>query len=96
MAHNGGSKFGYFLAGMGIGAILAILFAPRSGEETREYLRERAEDVRDEAQRRARELRERAEGYAEKGKEFADRQRESVEAALEAGKHAYRVEKRKM
>lgn len=95
MADNGGSKFGYFLAGMGIGAVLALLFAPRSGEETREYIKEKYEDTRDQAKRRVRELRDRAEDYAEKGKEFVGRQRESLEAALDAGKSAYREEKRK-
>ena len=95
MAGNGGSKFGYFLAGLGIGAIVALLFAPRSGEETREYLRERADDLRDDTKRRLGELREKAGDYAEKGKEFVSRQRESLEAALEAGKEAYREEKRK-
>lgn len=96
MAENGGSKFGYFLAGVGIGAVLALLFAPRSGEETREYLRERAEDLRDEAKKRVRELKDRADEYADKGKEFVARQRESVEAALDAGKQAYREEKRRL
>jgi len=95
MADNGGSKFGYFLAGLGLGAVIALLFAPRSGEETREYIREKYEDTRDEARRRVRELRDRAEDYTEKGKEFVGRQRESLEAALEAGKSAYREEKRK-
>lgn len=95
MASNGGSRFGYFLAGMGIGAVVALLFAPRSGEETREYLRDRYGDAREDAKRRVRELRERAEEYRDKGKEFVGRQRESVEAAIEAGKQAYRDEKRK-
>jgi len=95
MAGNGGSKFGYFLAGLGIGAIVALLFAPRSGEETREYLRERYDDLRDDTKRRLGELREQAGEYAEKGKEFVSRQRESLESALEAGKQAYREEKRK-
>lgn len=96
MAENGGSKIGYFLAGMGIGALIALLFAPRSGEETRAYLRDRVEEGVDEAKRRSRELRERAGEYAEKGKEILERQRGSVEAALDAGKQAYREEKRKM
>ncbi len=95
MAGNGGSKFSYFLAGLGIGAVLALLFAPRSGEETREYLRERYDDLRDETKRRLGEVREQAGEYAEKGKEFVSRQRESLEAALDAGKQAYREEKRK-
>lgn len=95
MADNGGAKLGYFLAGMGIGAMLALLFAPRSGEETRQYLRERAEEGLDAAKRQVRELREHAADYAERGKEYVERQRESVQAALEAGKQAYREEKRK-
>jgi len=96
MAENGGSKFGYFLAGLGIGAAIALLLAPRSGEETREYLRERYDDARDLAQRKARELRERTGELVEKGKDFVDKQRESVEAAVDAGKQAYRDEKRRM
>lgn len=95
MAGNGGSKFGYFLVGIGIGAAIGLLFAPRSGEETREYIRERYEEGRDEAKRRVHDLRERAEDYTEKGKEFVGRQRESLEAAVQAGKQAYREEKRK-
>lgn len=96
MAENGGSKFGYFLAGLGIGAAIALLLAPRSGEETREYLRERYEDARDTASKKARELRERTGELVEKGKDFVERQRESVEAAVDAGKQAYRDEKRRM
>jgi len=38
MADNSGSKVSYFLVGLGIGALVGILFAPKSGEETREYL----------------------------------------------------------
>ena len=96
MAENGGSKLGYFLAGLGLGAVVALLFAPRSGEETRQYLRERAEEGVDDLKRRGRELKERAGEVVEKGKEYAERHRESVEAALEAGKTAYREEKRRM
>ena len=101
--NDAGAKFGYFLAGLGIGAIIGILFAPRSGEETREYLRERGEMGVDymkaqaaELQDRAERLRERAAALAEKGKDFAGRQRETVQAAIDAGKTAYREEKRKM
>jgi gas vesicle protein len=38
-----------FLAGLGIGIGLGILFAPMSGEETRENLTQRASDLADSA-----------------------------------------------
>ena len=39
-----GSRVGYFLIGLAAGAIGAILFAPCSGDETREYLSGKAQD----------------------------------------------------
>ena len=92
MGDNGGSKVSYFLAGLGIGALVGILFAPKSGEETREYLTSKADEGRDYAQRKARELRERAEDLIERSKEIMDRQKEGVAAVVEAGKDAYRRE----
>jgi gas vesicle protein len=89
---NSGSKVSYFLAGLGIGALVGILFAPKSGEETREYLSSKADEGRDYAQRKAQELRERAEDLIQRSKEIMDRQKEGVAAAVEAGKDAYRRE----
>src|ERR1700734_444642 len=84
-----GSKVSFFLAGLGIGALVGILFAPKSGDETREYLTSKADEGRDYAQRKARELRERAEDLIQRSKEIMDRQKEGVAAAVEAGKDAY-------
>jgi gas vesicle protein len=44
---SGGDKFLYLVAGAGIGAILALLFAPKSGRETRELIARTANDGRD-------------------------------------------------
>ncbi|HVS74041.1 MAG TPA: YtxH domain-containing protein [Candidatus Acidoferrales bacterium] len=95
MADNIGSKVTYFLVGLGVGALVGVLFAPKSGEETREYISKRADEGRDFAQRKARELRERAEDLIERGKEVASRQKESLSAAVEAGREAYQREKGK-
>jgi len=89
MADNVGSKVSYFLVGLGVGALMGVLFAPKSGEETREFLAKRAEDGRDFAQKKARELRERADELIEKGKDVASRKRESISAAVEAGREAF-------
>lgn len=95
MADNVGSKISYFLVGLGVGTLLGILFAPKSGEETREYLASKADEGREFAQRKARELRERADDLLEKGKEGVARQRDHLSAAVEAGKEAYQREKAK-
>ena len=95
MADNAGSKVSFFLVGLGIGALVGILFAPKSGEETREYLSQKADEGRDYAQRKARELRERAEDLVERGKQAASRQKETRAAAVDAGRDAYQREKTK-
>ena len=92
MADNVGSKVSYFLVGLGVGALVGVLFAPKSGEETREYLLKRADEGRDFAQRKARELRERADDLIERGKEVASRQKETISAAVEGAREAYRRE----
>jgi gas vesicle protein len=93
--NNVGSKVSFFLVGLGIGALVGILFAPKSGEETREFLSQKADEGRDYAQRKARELRERAEDIIERGKTVAVRQKENISAAVDAGRDAYQREKAK-
>lgn len=92
MADNVGPKVSIFLVGLGIGALIGILFAPKSGEETREYLSSKAEEGKEYAQRKARELRERAEDLIERSKEIMSRQKEAVSSAVEAGKETYKRE----
>jgi gas vesicle protein len=89
MADNVGSKVSFFLVGVGIGALLGVLFAPKSGEETREYLAKRADEGRDYAQKKAKELRERADDLIERGKDLAARKRDTLSAAVEAGREAF-------
>jgi gas vesicle protein len=95
MSDNVGSKISFFLVGLGIGALVGILFAPKSGEETREYLAQKADEGREYAQRKAQELRERAEDVLERGKNVAIRQKETISAAVDAGREAYQREKAK-
>ncbi|MGC2068978.1 MAG: YtxH domain-containing protein [Candidatus Acidiferrales bacterium] len=90
--NNAGSKVSFFLVGLGIGALVGILFAPKSGDETRDYLSSKADEGRDYAQKMARELRERAEDLLERSKEIMSRQKDALSTAVEAGKDTYKRE----
>jgi gas vesicle protein len=92
MADNVGSKISYFLVGLGVGALVGVLFAPKSGEETRKFLSDKADEGRDFAQKKARELRERADDLVERGKDAAARHKETITAAVEGARDAYRRE----
>jgi hypothetical protein len=72
MSDNAGSKIGFFLLGLGIGSILAILYAPKSGGESRGYLLSKGDAGRDYAQRKARGLRERAETLLERSRAMTE------------------------
>ncbi len=93
--NNGSSKLAFFLAGAGIGAILALLFAPKSGKETREYLTQKAEEGRDYVSSKSREIRKQAEDYADKVKDAATRGKERLSAAFDAGAQAWKEERSK-
>jgi len=84
------SKFTAFLFGFGVGLAVGILFAPKSGEETRQLIRAKAGEGREYVKRRGEELKESAEELIERGKGAISRQRETLAAAVEAGKQAYR------
>ena len=91
--YTGGSRFSYFLAGVGLGMVVALLFAPRSGEETRELIRGKADESRDYVTGRSRELRQQAGEFVDKAKDLVTQQKEQLSAALEAGKQAYQEER---
>jgi gas vesicle protein len=93
--NDGASNLGFFLAGLGIGAVLALLFAPQSGKETRDLIAQKAAEGRDYVTTKTRELREQADGLVEKGRERIAKEKERVSAAVEAGRQVYREEKSK-
>jgi gas vesicle protein len=92
-----------FLLGALSGAALAILFAPRSGRETRDLLGEKLRETADRSRRlgeqaleKGREAAEDASGYVERQRDALDKRRDRLAAAVEAGRQAYRDEKEKM
>lgn len=92
-----------FLVGALSGAALAVLFAPRSGRETRELLGEKLRETTDRGRRagekaleRGRETAEDAARYLERQREALEKRRDRLASAVEAGRQAYRDEKEKM
>ncbi|HUR37055.1 MAG TPA: YtxH domain-containing protein [Terriglobales bacterium] len=90
MSDDRGNNLGWFLAGMGIGAVLGILYAPKSGRETREALMNSAEEGREYLVTRGREAREQITTLVDRGKDTIGRQKEQINSAIEAGRQAYR------
>ena len=73
-----GSVLLAFLVGAVAGAAVALLYAPATGRETREYLGDRAREGRD-----------RAAEAAAKGREYITQGRETINNAIERGREAY-------
>ena len=94
-----GSKLAYFLVGGGIGAIVALLFAPRTGRETRDFISQRTADSRERVASATRVTSEKVTDYLdkgiEKGRDAVSTQKDQISAAIAAGKQAYQEEKGK-
>ena len=95
MADTIDSKVSYFLVGLGVGSLIGILFAPKSGEETREYLSQKVNEGSEYAQKKVRDLQERAEDVVERGKEVVTEKKEEIAAAVDVGRETYQREKSK-
>lgn len=83
-------RISYFCLGLGIGVAVGILFAPKSGEETRQLLRSKADESKDFLKAKTVELKDSAVDLADKSKLAIQRQKEQLAAAVEAGRQAYK------
>jgi gas vesicle protein len=83
-------KLSYFLLGLGLGTAVGLLFAPKSGAETRNYLQDKAQEGTDYVKRQGGELRDRATETLERGTQNLGDQMKSLGDAVDAGKQAYR------
>lgn len=93
-----------FLLGASVGSIVALLYAPKAGRETREDISRRANEGREFVSKKVDEGRQFVEesgrrvstevtSMVDKGRKVVDRQKDQVAAAFEAGKDAYLHEK---
>ena len=83
-------KISYFFLGLGLGVAVGMLFAPKSGADSRDFLLTKADEGRGYLKRQGEQLRDSADGLVEKSKSAFAAQREQLAAAVEAGKQAYR------
>jgi gas vesicle protein len=100
MADNDNSNsggIGWFLAGLGIGALVGVLYAPKSGKETRDDLVASALEARDKANtyyaqgkeqagQYVQQGREALNQYVDKGKEYVDKGRTQWSDYVDKGK----------
>jgi gas vesicle protein len=75
---------------MGVGAAVALLFAPQSGEQTRKLITHKAEEGKDFVAAKGKELRTKADDLVDQGKNLVSKQKERLADVLESGKQAAR------
>ncbi len=81
--HNSGAALGAFFAGALIGGVVALLFAPRSGAETRGMIRDFVEDEVDTIKEKAAAAKEYVEDEIDRYKRKARRAVREVEGLVE-------------
>jgi len=83
-----GGGFGSFVLGALVGAGVALLFAPRSGEETQAEIRERAQRLRDTAEGRVRDVQKQLEERIEDARTEMEHRVDQMKEAVESGRRA--------
>ena len=103
---DAGTRLTYFVIGATVGAVVALLFAPKSGRELREDLADATRKGVDRARETGSQLSAKAGEYydaasaragelASSAREVAARRGERFSAAIDAGRQAYREEKQR-
>jgi gas vesicle protein len=104
---NSAGGLGWFLAGLGVGALVGVLYAPKAGKETREDIVASAMDAKERAAVLAQQSKERAADlaaqgkqqvgeYVDRGKEYYDRGRTQWAEYVEKGKGLVKEQQNKV
>lgn len=83
MSDDRSNKIGWFLAGLGLGIGAAILYAPKSGRETRKAIATRADDGREYVASLGRNAREHISNWVDSGKDVITRKKDLRKPTIE-------------
>lgn len=88
MTNDNGARL--FCMGLGIGVAAAFLFTPKSGQDSRQYLRNKADEGADYLKKQAQQVADSTADVLDRAAKAVRHQKENVEAAVDAGRNAYR------
>ena len=88
MTNDNGARL--FCMGLGIGVAAAFLFTPKSGVESRRYLRDKADEGKDYLKRQAQQVADNTADVLDRTAKAVRHQKENLGAAVDAGRQAYR------
>jgi gas vesicle protein len=84
------NRLGYFFLGLGVGVAAAMMFAPKSGAETRDYLQSKGQEAAGRLKQTGQDLRNQAVDSIDRGKQAVREQVNNLSAAVDAGTKAYK------
>jgi gas vesicle protein len=101
------SGFSWFLAGLGIGALVGVLYAPKAGKETREdlatgaregkeYLRQRSQEAADQVSQLVDRSKVQVDEYVNRGREYVERGKAQWEEFITQGRQLVNEQKEKV
>ena len=93
---NNSSSLGWFIAGLGIGALFGVLYAPKSGQETRDDLAAQARDAKEKANQYVEQGKDQLNDYVDKGRDYYEKGRTQWSQYVEKGKNTLQEQQDKV
>lgn len=82
MSDESNSKIVWFIAGLGLGTVAALLYAPKSGRETRQSIADSVDDGREYLTGLGRNARDQVTGWVDNGKRAVAARKDQVTGTI--------------